>query len=138
MTRRALSMALVLAAGMLELRTAAAAEGFDAACDPWTGPDKTAHFAASAAIATGAYGLGTYAFDARWHALAFGGAVAILAGGGKEIVDLAGAGTPSWKDFAWDLAGTAAGLGLAWIVDLAVRGASGAQPAFGPPHVIRF
>jgi putative lipoprotein len=106
--------------------------------DAWTGGDKRAHFAASAVIAAGGYQLGTHAFDARWHALAFGGAAAVLAGTGKELADLAGAGTASWRDFAWDLLGTAAGLGLAWVVDLTVRGVRGSQPALGSPHGIRF
>jgi putative lipoprotein len=127
----------VLALG-LALVAAAATPDARADDDAWTGPDKRAHFAASAAIAGGGYVLSAHAFDARWKALVFGGGLAIAAGAGKEALDAAGAGQASWKDLAWDLAGTAAGLGLVWLVDLAVRGAGADRPIFGAPGPVRF
>lgn len=97
--------------------------------DPWFGRDKALHFGASATIAAGGYTLGAVAFDARYEALLLGGGLALGAGIGKETWDAMGHGDPSWRDFTWDLVGTAAGLGLAWGVDLALRGT-------GPEHPV--
>lgn len=99
--------------------------------DPWFGRDKMLHFGASAVLAGGGYAAGTALFDARYEALLLGGGVALTAGATKELADMAGAGTPSWRDFAWDVVGTAVGLGLAWGVDLALRGTSQERPALG-------
>jgi len=101
--------------------------------DPWTGTDKTVHFAASAGIAAGGYAVGTLAFDARGHALVLGGTLTLVIGAGKELADLAGAGTPSWKDFAWDAMGAVAGLAVAWGIDLLVRGVGERHPLFVAP-----
>lgn len=103
--------------------------------DPWTGIDKTKHFAVSAGIATVGYTAGAFLFDARGHALIFGGALTLAIGAGKELVDLAGSGDPSWKDFTWDVIGTSAGLALAWSLDLAIRGVSDRHPLFVAPRV---
>lgn len=35
----------------------------------------------------------------------------------KELWDLSGHGSPSWKDFTWDVIGVATGLLLSWLVD---------------------
>ncbi len=40
---------------------------------------------------------------------------------GKEALDAAGYGQPSWRDLTWDVAGTAVGLGLALVVHLGPR-----------------
>lgn len=101
--------------------------------DPWTGTDKTLHFAVSGGLAAGAYTAGAFFFDARRDALIFGGAIALTAGAAKELADLAGAGTPSWKDFAWDAMGTVTGLAVAWGIDLLVRGVSERRPLFATP-----
>lgn len=101
--------------------------------DPWTGKDKTLHFAVSGGISAGAYTGGAFLFDARRDALIFGGAVALAAGIGKEIADLAGAGDPSWKDLTWDVMGTVTGLAIAWSVDLLVRGVGDRRPLFVAP-----
>jgi putative lipoprotein len=87
--------------------------------DPWFAPDKAVHFAASAGIASGAYGLaGLWQPSSEALRLAVGGSAALAAGAAKELFDLAtGSGRPSWKDFAWDMAGTAVGLAVAWAVD---------------------
>jgi putative lipoprotein len=88
--------------------------------DPWWGRDKALHFGASATIAAGSYGLGSLVLDGRAERALFGGGVALLAGVGKETLDLAGYGDPSWKDLAWDGIGTLVGVGLALSIDLAV------------------
>jgi putative lipoprotein len=101
--------------------------------DPWFGQDKALHFAASSTIAAGGYAVGAALFDARGHALLFGGALAAAAGIGKEALDLTGFGDPSWRDLAWDGIGTFAGLAVAWGVDLLVRGVSSKRPLFVMP-----
>jgi putative lipoprotein len=87
--------------------------------DPWFGQDKALHFAVSAGIASGAYGLaGLWQPSTEGLRLVVGGSAALAAGAAKELFDLTtGLGTPSWKDFTWDVAGTAVGLAVAWAVD---------------------
>ncbi|MGA7122347.1 MAG: hypothetical protein WBY94_19750 [Polyangiaceae bacterium] len=110
---------------------------FGADSDPWIARDKGLHFDVSAGIAAATYAVSAgWIVDARWKALALGGGVALAAGAGKELVDATGifGGDPSWRDFAWDVAGTIAGLALAWGVDLLMGGVSQQQPAFASPH----
>lgn len=110
--------------------------------DPWFGRDKALHFGASATIAAGGYGVGTLVFDTRYGALALGGGLALGAGIGKEALDAAGYGDPSWRDLAWDAVGTAVGLGVAWSLDLLIRGTDsgvkGGGDARGSVVMIRF
>lgn len=101
--------------------------------DPWFGKDKVLHFGVSAGIAAGAYGVAATQFDARYPRLLIGGGVALAAGAGKELFDLAGFGDPSWRDFTWDVIGTAVGLGLAWGLDLVIGGVNDAHPLLGEP-----
>lgn len=85
--------------------------------DEWLGRDKALHFGVSAGIAAGGYA-GTAAFtDDRTTRLLVGAGLALGAGAGKELWDLAGHGDPSAKDLAWDVVGTATGLAFAWLVD---------------------
>jgi putative lipoprotein len=85
--------------------------------DDWLGPDKALHFAASAGIA-GAGTLGaTLISDQPAVKLAVGCTLALLAGAGKELLDLAGLGNPSWRDFAWDVVGTFTGALTALLID---------------------
>jgi putative lipoprotein len=107
--------------------------------DPFWGPDKALHFAVAGAIAGVGYGITTAATPDRWKAFAVGGAAAVGAGALKEGLDATGMGDPSWKDFAWDVIGAACGLGVAWVVDVAVHG--GRVPALSasaPTAVFRF
>ena len=94
------------------------------AADPWFGPDKALHFALSGAIAGAGYGTTAVFSESIPTRIAFGAGLAVTAGAGKELLDLAGYGDPSWKDFAWDLAGTAVGVGIAFTFDVAFGGAS--------------
>jgi putative lipoprotein len=105
--------------------------------DPWLGEDKAKHFAVSAVVAGGGYGLSAALVDARGHALILGGAFAFGVGVAKEVADLAGLGDPSWKDLTWDALGTASGLAIAWGVDLIVRGVGPAHPLLVAPQVTR-
>ena len=96
-------------------RSAAATE------DPWWGPDKATHFLASATISSGAYALGTVARDSKLPTVGLALSVTIASGASKEAWDAMGHGNASWKDFAWDIFGAIAGIGLSFAVDTAVR-----------------
>jgi putative lipoprotein len=96
--------------------------------DPWFGDDKALHFSVSAAIAAGGYGVSVPFTEARWQRALFGGSLAIAAGAGKEAYDATGAGSPSYKDFTWDVIGAATGVGLALLIDWALA----APPARAP------
>jgi putative lipoprotein len=96
--------------------------------DPFFGQDKALHFVVAGAIAGTGYGVTTAFADERWKAFAVGGSAAIAAGALKEGLDAMGLGDPSWKDFAWDVIGAAAGVGVAWVIDVAAHG--GKVPPF--------
>ncbi len=85
--------------------------------DPWLGPDKAAHFGVSAAIASATYALSVPAVERPELRLLTGFGAAVAAGGLKELWDLSGSGTPSWKDFTWDVLGAAVGGLLAYAID---------------------
>ncbi len=61
------------------------------------------------------------------------GGLSLTVGAGKELADLAGLGDPSWRDFAADVLGTILGVGLAWAIDLAVRGVNARHPLLTEP-----
>ena len=88
--------------------------------DPWFGRDKALHFGASAALGAGGYGLGSLLFDKRLDAALLGGAVGLGVGAAKEGADALGLGTPSWRDFTWDVVGTVVGVALAFGLDVHV------------------
>jgi putative lipoprotein len=111
--------------------------------DPWFAPDKALHFAACGAVAGGAYGLSALHVRPIPARIAIGGAAGLTVGALKEVLDLQGLGHPSWKDVAWDVLGTAVGVGIAVTIDVATRGPSarGGRAAFsGAPSalVVRF
>jgi putative lipoprotein len=85
--------------------------------DPWFAPDKALHFAASFGIAGVGYTGAAFFTEDVGVRLLVGGGLAVTAGALKELLDLAGLGTPSWKDFVWDLLGAATGLLTSWLVD---------------------
>lgn len=96
--------------------------------DPWLAPDKALHFSVSAGLAGLGYGGAALFTENRPARLAIGAGFALSAGIAKELADLAGLGSPSWKDFAWDVAGTAVGVLVSWLLDCFVF-----APLF-PPH----
>ena len=110
--------------------------------DPWFGRDKALHFGASATIAAGGYAITTALSEAptpRWKAFAVGGALAISAGAFKETLDAMGYGDPSWRDFTWDVIGTAFGLGVAFGIDALVRPRHDGSPSTATaPLLFRF
>ena len=102
--------------------TLAAAPAKAADPDPFWGRDKALHFVSAGVLAGAGYAVTTALTKDRWKAFAVGGGVGLGAGAAKEGLDSLGYGDPSWKDFAWDAIGTAFGLGVAFVVDAAVRG----------------
>jgi putative lipoprotein len=97
--------------------------------DPWWGKDKALHFGVSAGIAGAGYGLSALGTQDLRIRIAFGAGAGILAGAGKELLDLAGLGDPSWRDFAWDVVGTVVGVGISVSIDLLVRHLQPRAPA---------
>lgn len=112
MNRSALLL-LVCAAAVVSPKTALAE-------DEWFGSDKALHFGLSAALAGGGYAAAALVFDRPWQRAATGAAFALTLGAGKELYDLSGHGDASWKDFTWDVAGTAVGTGVALLIDAAL------------------
>ncbi len=90
--------------------------------DPWLGRDKALHFAACATISGAAYGVGALVTPDVRLRVVFGAGAGLVVGAGKELLDLAGLGDPSWRDFAWDVIGTVVGVGLSVAIDASVRG----------------
>jgi uncharacterized protein YfiM (DUF2279 family) len=107
--------------------------------DSWTSPDKFAHFGVSTAIASAAYGT-AWALGSpnSLQRAVWGGSIALAAGAGKELTDLAGYGTPSWKDFAWDAIGTATGVAVMILVDHLVTPSHGTRTAAVGTPLIQF
>lgn len=106
--------------------------------DPWWGPDKALHFGISAGLAGTGYGVSALFLDSRAERAVAGASFSLVLGAGKETWDLLGHGDPSWKDFTWDVAGTAVGVGIALLVDLAIRGSSPNQPTGTRTVALRF
>lgn len=90
--------------------------------DPWLGHDKFLHATVSGTLASLSYTGATQLFESRGTALLAAAGFTVAIGAAKETMDLAGFGDPSWKDFTWDVIGTAAGLALALSMDVFVRG----------------
>lgn len=93
--------------------------------DPWLGADKAKHFGATWLLATAGYGGASLATDDTAWRLGSGAALAMGAGVAKELWDLSGRGSPSWRDLAWDGVGTAAGLVTAYAFDRAWQAITG-------------
>jgi putative lipoprotein len=104
----------------------------DPPVDPFFGADKAKHFTISAALAASGYGLSAIVFDGRKNRAVLGATLAIGAGYSKEVLDAVGFGTPSWKDFVWDVIGTGVGVGLAIAVDAAFSPASASSTRMAP------
>lgn len=85
-----------------------------------TDPSSGRHFGLSAALSLTGYGLSTLVTDNSQYGLrlAAGGGFSLSLGIAKELYDSLGYGDPSWSDLAFDLAGTALGLLIAWGFDV--------------------
>ncbi len=89
-----------------------------AADDKWFAADKAKHFGAGAGVAAGGYALAIPLTRQRRWRIVLGTTAGIGAAAGKELRDRR-RGDPSWRDFTWSAAGTAAGVLAAWIIDKA-------------------
>jgi putative lipoprotein len=110
-----LALGAGIAAALVSSLISGSARASDA--DPWFGPDKALHFGVSVVLAAGGYAASSAWLDSRNERALAGGAFSLTVGAGKELWDLGGHGDPSWRDFTWDVIGTAAGLALAAGVD---------------------
>lgn len=97
--------------------------------DPWLARDKALHFSVSLALGAGGYGASSLLLEPRWQRALAGGAFALTVGGAKELYDLSGRGDPSWRDFTWDVLGSAVGVGVGYLVDLTVQRLRGSKRA---------
>lgn len=113
----------------------ASSESRAQSADDWWGRDKALHFTASAAIAGGGYALGVAVFDAPYARVLLGAGLGVAAGVGKELLDLAGYGDPSWRDLAWDAIGVSVGTLAAWGIDMVVRAQ---RPTTTQPRRVRW
>jgi len=89
-----------------------------AAAEEFFGADGALHFGFSAGISLGSYGVSTLFLEKPWQRALFASAFTLSLGAGKEVWDAAGHGDPSWRDFAWDVAGTGVGVGIAFTIDV--------------------
>jgi len=88
----------------------------------WLARDKVLHFGASFGVASLGYAIGADLFECVPCRIGLGAGMALVAGGGKELADLAGLGDADLRDFLADLVGLALGVVLAWAIDVAVAG----------------
>ncbi|MHB8873048.1 MAG: hypothetical protein ACYC8T_05120, partial [Myxococcaceae bacterium] len=103
---------------VLAVSAAGPARAQAAGQDPWFGPDKALHFGACFGLSVTGYAAGAILSpDEPALRLGLGAGLALGAGIGKELFDLAAGGSPSWRDLTWDAIGTATGLLIAWTVD---------------------
>ena len=109
--KRAFAATLGLASVLLCCRASAS----DA--DPWFGQDKALHFGFSVVLSAGGYAASSTFLDTRTERALAGSAFSLTLGAGKELWDLSGHGDPSWRDFTWDVVGTAVGTAIAVGVD---------------------
>lgn len=104
-----------------------------AAQDAWWGADKALHFSVSAGLAAGGYAIAVPIIDAPWARATIGASFSLTLGIAKELYDLSGAGDASWRDFTWDVLGTATGvllaLGVEWLVGVLSEPAESTETA---------
>jgi putative lipoprotein len=107
--------------------------------DPWFGPDKAVHFGVSVGLSAGGYAAVSPWLESRSERALAGSAFSLTLGAGKELWDLTGHGDPSWRDFTWDVLGTAVGVALAAGVDtLLSRGKDAPAERMGQGLVFHF
>lgn len=89
--------------------------------DPWFGRDKALHFGVSTALASTGYAAGALLFpEHRTAPFLTGAGFSLTLGVGKEVFDHLSGRRFSMRDLAWDVAGTAVGLVVAWAVDVLI------------------
>lgn len=89
--------------------------------DEWLGEDKALHFAASVVLSGVGYGVSSTVLEKPWQRALAGSVFSLTVGGLKELADSLNEAVPSWQDMAWNVAGTAAGVGLSVGIDYLIR-----------------
>jgi putative lipoprotein len=89
----------------------------NARADEWWGRDKALHFTVSVGLSSASYALVAPLTEHREYRVMAAAGTSLAIGAGKEGYDALGNGDPSWRDFAWDVAGTAVGVLIAYAVD---------------------
>lgn len=115
-----LAPAVVAALVVAAIATPALAEDKD----PWVSADKEKHFVASSGVTGAGYLTASFFTDDVVARAVFAAGLGVAVGGGKEVLDAAGLGDPSFKDLTWDLVGTATTVAIAVTFDLALRSSS--------------
>jgi hypothetical protein len=85
------------------------------------GQDKLAHFAASLVVTDAAWATAAALDAPLWGRALLGASAGAVSGVAKELVDLAGCGTPSLGDLVYDALGVGAGVGFALAVEAILR-----------------
>ncbi len=98
--------------------------------DDISGTDKLEHFAANVAVTGGAWAAAGALDAPLWARVVAGAAAGAAVSLGKESLDLAGFGTPSFGDLAYDALGIGAGVGFALAAE-AVLTRVGVEPRRG-------
>lgn len=109
--RGVMATAAALVASCLLPRTAQAS-------DDWWAADKALHFGVSVALSSAGYAASSLVLDEPWQRALAGGAFSLGMGAAKEAYDGVSGGDPSWKDFAWDSAGSFVGASISLSVDV--------------------
>jgi putative lipoprotein len=125
--RRAISVALLVALAPFVSKESRAENE-----DDWFARDKFDHFVVSATLASETYLVAGAHVRARGWALVIAGSATLAIGEGWDLVRHGS--HPSWRDLAWDVIGTSAGLGVAWVLDLAIRGVDEEHPLLRAPE----
>jgi putative lipoprotein len=80
-----------------------------AEADPWWGPDKALHLGVATGLSLSGGWLLHRAGMPPVAAAAVGAGLTLVLGAAKEAADALGLGTPSWRDFTWDVVGAVTG-----------------------------
>jgi len=83
--------------------------------DNWWALDKYLHFLGSLGFSFALYSFSSLFTRRTWLNFLIAFTIPLLVGGGKELLDLAGFGSPSWKDMTWNTLGVVLGLVFAFI-----------------------
>lgn len=119
------------------LAASVAVSATEARADEWWGTDKALHFGVSAGLAGGSYAVIATQTESRSVRCLAAAATSLALGAAKEGYDAAGHGDASWRDFTWDVVGTAVGVTLAYVIDqLASSGTADAPVSNASPAAL--
>ncbi len=111
--RQTLGLATLLAAVVVVAPGVTRAQTVDA----WWGPDKARHLGLAALFAPVGYAAVGLRTDDRLPRFLGGVGLSLSLGVAKEVYDLAGGGSPSWRDLTWSAVGALGGALVAFGID---------------------